>query len=203
MSSGDSGPSSSKQLVQQPAAAGRSPNQPPLLGAGGRKVIVLKSGDEEEFEVDLLDAMQSRTLRRAIEDGCGDGPMPLPNLTGPVLAKVVELFRRHRGDPRWADELQETEKEGMFKDYAPQKPTAEVKGFDREFVSVDRDALFDLLRAANFLEAPGLLDVTCDAAADAVMNMTVEEVREYFGLVNDYTPEEEAALRKQHEWAFQ
>ncbi|TYI96948.1 hypothetical protein E1A91_D01G109400v1 [Gossypium mustelinum] len=42
-----------------------------------------------------------------------------------------------------------------------------------------------------------------DEEAKAFDKALVEYVRKFFGIENDYTPEEEAELRKQNEWAFE
>ncbi|KAG4214091.1 hypothetical protein ERO13_A01G100100v2 [Gossypium hirsutum] len=42
-----------------------------------------------------------------------------------------------------------------------------------------------------------------DEEAKAFDEALVEYVRKVFGIENDYTPEEEAELRKQNEWAFE
>ncbi|WRX28336.1 SKP1 component, partial [Theobroma cacao] len=42
-----------------------------------------------------------------------------------------------------------------------------------------------------------------NAVADRIKNKSVEYVRRFFGIENDYTPEEEAAIRAENEWAFE
>ena len=36
--------------------------------------------------------------------------------------------------------------------------------------------------------------------ASKVRLMSVKQIREYFGIVNDFTPEEEAAIEKEERW---
>ncbi|KAK9127817.1 hypothetical protein Syun_016614 [Stephania yunnanensis] len=57
--------------------------------------------------------------------------------------------------------------------------------------------------AANYLDINGLLDLTCQAVADLLKGMSVEEVRKLFNIENDFTPEEEEAVRKENQWAFE
>ncbi|KAL8505182.1 hypothetical protein ACS0TY_016410 [Phlomoides rotata] len=49
--------------------------------------IVLKCSDDAEFEVDEAVAFQSRILKHVIEDAYS-GNIPLPKVTGPILAKL-------------------------------------------------------------------------------------------------------------------
>ncbi|TYI42710.1 hypothetical protein ES332_A01G117800v1 [Gossypium tomentosum] len=60
-----------------------------------------------------------------------------------------------------------------------------------------------MIMAANYLDAKDLLEMLTQAVADRIKNKSVEYVRKVFGIENDYTPEEEAELRKQNEWAFE
>uniref|UniRef100_R7WC25 SKP1 component dimerisation domain-containing protein n=1 Tax=Aegilops tauschii TaxID=37682 RepID=R7WC25_AEGTA len=76
--------------------------------------------------------------------------------------------------------------------------------FDTDFVSgIDQDTLFLLLLAAKDLDVQGLLDLACKTVADQMRGKTVEGMRAHFGIVNDYTPEEEAALRRELSWALE
>jgi S-phase kinase-associated protein 1 len=61
-------------------------------GSGDEKAatVTLISSDNEHFEVPEAVATLSQTIRHMIEDGCTDGGVPLPNVTGRILAKVLE-----------------------------------------------------------------------------------------------------------------
>ncbi|EAZ06798.1 hypothetical protein OsI_29042 [Oryza sativa Indica Group] len=160
----------------------------------GEKMILLISSDGERFELSEAAASQSKTLSHMIEDDCTDNGVPLPNVTAVVLAKVVEYFKKH------AAVTPKTATEAVAADKA--KREKELKSFDAEFVDVDRTMLLELILAANFLNAQDLLDLTCQHAADLIKDMSVEEVREVFNITNDFTPEEEAEVRKENAWAF-
>uniref|UniRef100_A0A453R7M5 SKP1 component dimerisation domain-containing protein n=1 Tax=Aegilops tauschii subsp. strangulata TaxID=200361 RepID=A0A453R7M5_AEGTS len=82
-------------------------------------------------------------------------------------------------------------------------PAEDLKSFDAEFVKVDRATLFDLILAANYLNIKGLLDLTCQTVADMIKDNTPEEIRKIFNIKNDFTPEEEAEVRKENQWAFE
>ena len=57
-------------------------------------------------------------------------------------------------------------------------------------------------QAANFLNIKGLLDLTCQSVADLIKGKSPEDIRKTFNIRNDFTPEEEAAVRKENQWAF-
>ncbi|KAL5722202.1 suppressor of kinetochore protein mutant [Ranunculus cassubicifolius] len=70
-------------------------------------------------------------------------------------------------------------------------------------MKIDQAVLFDLIMAANYLNVKGLLDLTCQTVADMIKGKTPEEIRKTFGIENDFTPEEEAELRRENQWAFE
>uniref|UniRef100_A0A0E0EL08 SKP1-like protein n=1 Tax=Oryza meridionalis TaxID=40149 RepID=A0A0E0EL08_9ORYZ len=171
-----------------------TPEEEAEVPDNGEKMILLISSDGERFELSESAASQSKTLSHIIEDDCTDNGVPLPNVTAVVLVEVVEYFKKHAAvTPKPATEA-------VAADNA--KRLEELKSFDAKFVGVDRTMLFELILAANFLNAQDLLDLTCQHAADLIKDMSVEEVREVFNITNDFTPEEEAEVRKENAWAF-
>ncbi|KAL8543312.1 hypothetical protein ACS0TY_004019 [Phlomoides rotata] len=144
--------------------------------------IVLTCSDGTEFVVDEAVALQSQTLKHMIEDGCADN-IPVPNVTAPILAKVIEYCKHHVAsvDPNDAD----------------------LKSFYEDFVKVDQPTLFDLILAANYLDIKNLLDLTCQTVADMIKGKSPEEIRTIFNIKNDFTPEEEEQIRKDNAWAFE
>ncbi|CAI9113650.1 OLC1v1014289C1 [Oldenlandia corymbosa var. corymbosa] len=68
---------------------------------------------------------------------------PSPQLTGKILAKVIEFCKRH-----------------VVVEDNTTKSDEDLKSFDEDFVKVDQDTLFDLILAANYLNIKSLLDLT-------------------------------------------
>uniref|UniRef100_A0A0E0AFM7 SKP1-like protein n=1 Tax=Oryza glumipatula TaxID=40148 RepID=A0A0E0AFM7_9ORYZ len=124
-----------------------------------------------------------------IEDDCTTNGVPLPNVASKVLAKVIEYCVKHAaaaGDN--ADDAAEVEKE--------------LKSFDAEFmIDVDKNMLYGLLLASNFLNIKSLLDLCCQHTANLIKGKSPEQIRKEFGIKNDFTPEEE--IRKENTWAFE
>lgn len=76
--------------------------------------------------------------------------------------------------------------------------------WDRKFVDdLTQDALYDLIKAANFLDIKGLLEATCQKVADMIKGKTPAQIRSIFHIANDFTEEEEAEIRKERPWAFE
>ncbi|XP_028075624.1 SKP1-like protein 1B [Camellia sinensis] len=150
-------------------------------------IIELKSSDGETFEVEEALAIELQTIKCMIEDGFADTSIPLPNVTGKILAMVIEYCKRHVDSSTFDDKIAEDE----------------LKNFDTEFVKVDHGTLFDLILAANYLNVKSLLDLTCQTVADKIKGKTPEEIYKTFNITSVFTPEEEELVRREYAWAFE
>ncbi|KAI3996370.1 hypothetical protein MKX01_026838 [Papaver californicum] len=157
-----------------------------------KSVIILRSYEGDTFEVEESTAMLSQTLKHMIEDGVAAGneiPIPLTNISSEILEKVVLFLEKHgEKEDRVEDEKQELIK------------------WDQKFVEDfkdDQKTLFGMILAADYLAAKCLLDVTCEACADMLKGKSPEWIREFFNIKNDFTPEEEAEVRRENAWAFE
>jgi S-phase kinase-associated protein 1 len=153
------------------------------------KKITLKCFDGETFEIEEAVALESQTIKHMIEDNCADSGIPLPNVTGKILAKVIEYCKKHV--------------QGASSEEGKPLNEDDLKAWDLDFVKVDQDTLFKLILAANYLNIKSLLDLTCQSTADMIKDKTPEEVRKLFNIVNDFTPEEEEEVRRANQWAFE
>jgi hypothetical protein len=55
--------------------------------------VVLQSKDGQDFKVEVQVAKKSETIKNLIEDSGVDAPIPLPNISGKTLAKLVEFMK--------------------------------------------------------------------------------------------------------------
>ncbi|GAB2295454.1 SCF ubiquitin ligase complex protein SKP1b [Dionaea muscipula] len=159
-----------------------------------KKKVVLKTSDGEIFVVDETVAMEFQTIKILDVDDVSCDNIPLPNVTGRILAKVIEYCKKH---------VENRKKEDTY--WSPNDRCAddEMKKWDEDFVKVDQDTLFDLILAANYLNVKDLLDLTCMTVANMMKGKTPEEIRKIFHIKNDYTPEEEEEVRRENQWAFE
>lgn len=144
--------------------------------------VTLLSADNHAFQVQPGVVRASVTLQNALEDAAAGDTIPVPNVSGAVLAKVLEFMRFHAAPP-------------------PDDKTAEA--FLAEFLDVCNDTLFDIILAANYLDIKTLLDAACVAVAGKIKGKSPDEIRHTFGIENDFTPEEEEAVRTENQWAFE
>ncbi|KAH8950448.1 hypothetical protein BDL97_10G085800 [Sphagnum fallax] len=154
------------------------------------KRVKLKSSDDEMFEVEEAVAFESQAVKNMIEDTGMDHPIPLPNVSSKILAKVIEYCKYHVDNQKASDDKPATSED-------------EIKAWDLDFVKVDQATLFNLILAANYLNIKNLLDLTCQTVADMIKGKTPEEIRKTFNIKNDFTPEEEDEVRRENQWAFE
>ena len=114
--------------------------------------------------------------------------IPIPNVEGKILAKVIEFCNKHA--------------QAGATDTESSKENEELKAWDAEFCKVDQGTLFQLILAANYLNIKPLLDLTCLTVANMIKGKTPEEIRATFNIENDFTPEEEEEVRRENQWAF-
>jgi S-phase kinase-associated protein 1 len=154
-----------------------------------KKKILLKSSDNETFEVEQAIAMQSQKIKHMIDDNSADETIiPIPNVTGKIMAKIIEYCKKHVDA-------------GSFEE---NPSNDELKAFDADFVKVDHGTLCDLIMAANYLDIKSLLDLTCKTLAEMIKGkpFNPEEIFKFFNIVKDFSPEEEEELRLENQWGF-
>ncbi len=156
-------------------------------------VCTLQSQDGQDFKVEVKVAKMNETIKNLIEDAGVDAPIPLPNVSGKTLAKVIEFCKYHIEHPTVsaAPAAGEDKKE---------KRSDDLVGWDVDFCKVDQATLFELILGANYLDNKALLDVTCKTVANMIKGKTPEEIRKTFNIKNDFMPEEEEQIRKENEW---
>lgn len=148
-----------------------------------------ESGEIFDFPEDSV--KMSKTLVNMMEDfgytedGDNDDlpSIPVNNMTSEVLKKVIDFCNHHK----------DSEKTEYTRD-------EEIDVWDKNFCNVSQSELFEFILAANYLDIKLLLSLTCKSVAEMIKGRSVEEIRATFNIENDFTKEEEEALRKENEW---
>ncbi|KAL2917510.1 suppressor of kinetochore protein mutant [Polyrhizophydium stewartii] len=159
--------------------------------------ITLASQDAQQFKVDKEIAERSMLLKNMLED-VGDSPdtaIPLPNVTGRILRKVIEYCTHHKDDPTPPPSEDKDEFE------SGRRRADDIEEWDAQFIKVDTDELFEIILAANYMDIRPLLDLGCKTVANMIKGKSPEEIRTLFNIENDFTPEEEEQIRRENEWA--
>ena len=143
--------------------------------AVAEETVTLTSMDEEVLVVPVRVAKHSSTIANMLDDvGKDGGVVPIPNVTGRILTKVI--------------------------DYCTRIDVGSA-GVENIVTGVDQSTLFELILAANYLDVKPLLELGCKTVADMIKGKSPDEIRATFNIKNDFTPEEEEQVRKELEWA--
>jgi len=156
--------------------------------------VKLVSQEGKTFEVEKRVAEMSELVKSMIsEDSDSESDqdeIPLPNVTSQTLTKVLEFCEHHCAEPLC--EIEKPLTSASMSDV--------VQAWYAKFVDVERDALFELIAAANYLDIKPLFNLTTATLALLMRGKDVEGLRATFGIENDFTPEEEAMVREENKW---
>ena len=68
-----------------------------------------------------------------------------------------------------------------------------------QFFNVKKDDLFELMLAANFLDVKPLFTMVSVAISQQLINLNVEQAREFLYIKSDWKPEEEKRVQEENE----
>jgi S-phase kinase-associated protein 1 len=130
--------------------------------------VFLTSSDGKLFTVEEKVAFKSVLIKNMLEDlGESDpaSPIPILNVDSIILEKVIEYATHHK------DNVEDKEWDSIFTD------------------SVDKNTMFAIIMAANFLDMKDLLDTGCQTVANMIKGKSVDEIEEILGLENYFERE--------------
>jgi len=134
--------------------------------------VNLESCDGKVFKIDKDIAVKSQLIFNMLEDVDDESDnenIPLPNVTGDILEKVIEYCEHHRDDK--IDEYDFDDDDN--KDSWDENYLGNFKS---------KEQLFDTALAANYMDIKTLLNLTCRHIADNIRGKTAEDIREYFNI---------------------
>ena len=153
--------------------------------------LKLVSQELEKITVPRKVALMSELVRTMSEGDKDEKEIPLPNVKSAVLRKVVTYLQYHVDNP--PKEIEKPLKSANMNEVVAQ--------WDADFCDVDQELLFELILAANYMDIKPLLDLSCAKVASMIKGKTPEQIRKTFNITNDFTPEEEEAVRAENKWA--
>ena len=145
-------------------------------------LITLVSSDNQKIDIDSESAQKSNLLKGLISDfNVRQEPVQLPDIKFDILKKVVEYLTYYKSkNPR---------------DIPKPMPSANlsevIDDWDVKFInSIELESVFDLINAANYMDIPSLLDLSCAKIASLMKGKTSQEIRTMFNIECDLTDEE-------------
>lgn len=152
--------------------------------------IQLVSKDNQVFTVNARSIILSSLIQDMIEENEDEMPrIPVPNVEGKTLEKVIEYCNYHYDKP-----IEEIEKplKGDVNDY--------ICEWDKKFLEMEQHLLIDVIMASNYLNIKSLLDLTCAKIASMIRGKSPQQIRDIFGIENDFTKEEEEQVIEENKW---
>ncbi|XP_054813307.1 SKP1-like protein 17 [Prosopis cineraria] len=162
-----------------------------------KRKITVKSCDDQVFVVDEAVAAHSPILSLFFTDeNHSDDPISFSRMiSGKVLSLAIKYCAYH------ADHRQVIASSSSSVD--PLINRKHVAEWEYEFindVAKDKDTLFYLTKAANYLNIEGLLNLACKNLASFTVGKTPDQIRIVFSIKNIHYKEEDEEIRKELGW---
>ena len=148
--------------------------------------IILISSDNENFQVEKAIAMEIGAVRNLLEDFEDEISIPLTQVNKEILKKVIDFITHHHEYSFLS--RNDNEKKGVLTQW------------DMSFFNMEQQKLFELIIAASVLDVQELFDLGCKYVAELIKGKNVDELRKTFGIVNDFTKEEEEEIKQKNKW---
>ncbi|KAH3685960.1 hypothetical protein WICPIJ_003082 [Wickerhamomyces pijperi] len=137
--------------------------------------VKLQSQDDQEFDLERQLIERSVLLKNLLNDTEYDyadsEPIPLPNVKGATLKKVIEWCEHHK-DSTFPDDNDEDARK-----------SAPLDDWDKTFLNnVDDEMLYEIILAANYLNIRPLLDSGCKTIAEMIRGKSADEIRRIFNI---------------------
>ena len=154
--------------------------------------VKLQTMDGEIVEVDKEIASLSTVIKGLLEDAPDqDEAIPLPSVKKAILDKIIEFCTY----------IKDNQPPVIEKPLRSNQLSDVVSQWYADFVNLEQEVLFEMIMAANFMDIKPLLELACAKVASLIKGKTVPEIRQFFNIENDFTPEEEAQIIDENRWA--
>ena len=156
--------------------------------------VIMVSSDGQKFEISVKAAMRSQIMKESI---MGNNQEEIEfnanNIKGDILKKIVEYLEHYENEE--PKEIERPLPSLNFKEC--------VDEWDYNFIDVDINTIFKIINASNYLNIPPLLELSSAKMASIIKGKTTEEVRQLFGIQNEFTPEEEQQIIEENKWCME
>jgi S-phase kinase-associated protein 1 len=149
------------------------------LDANVSQNVTLTSKNDEPFEIDRQFATISKLVKAAVESDPDASYVKIPGVDGRILKLVVEYMNHHKG----------TEPELIPKPLRSKNMKDVVSDpWDAEFIDrigVDKQQLYDLVLAANYMDIASLLHLGCAKVASFIKGQPLEKIKEILSVPSE------------------
>ena len=165
-----------------------------MVEAAQSETVKLQCSEDEVISVNKAHAEHSTLIKGLIDDGGAedpDTPLPIPQVTASVMNKCMD-FVALMGVVGAEPEIEQPLPSNDLAQHVDQRYA--------EYITkdVDQALLFDIVLAANYLDIKPLLKLGSAKIASLIKGKSIEEIRQFFQMDNDFTPEEEQRIREEN-----
>lgn len=172
------------------------------VGITGADEVKIMTNDGVELCISLKAAEMSNVFKDMLVDREEDDEDPIPvEVNSRIMKYVIEYMEFHNNNR--ADEIPKPiPKDKTLLDF--------IGEWDKTFIcdkiidnpseeNVKKQFLAELLTAANYLQIKDLIALSAAGFAYVIRQCgTTEKIREVFGIINDFTPEEEKKITEEN-----
>ena len=148
--------------------------------------IRLESGDGVTFRLDAEAAKASTLLNNIIEafgvNEEDEEPTPLPRIKENILKKIIQWMEFHHSNPG-------SPSPSFYGKGRKKEEELDICPWDQRFLELNKETLFELLIAVDFMDIDLLRATICRYIAKKIQGMDHEEIRGYFNLHKETTQE--------------
>jgi len=136
---------------------------------GSLKVV---SKDKKEYDVERKNAFISTLIKTSLDTDPSATEVPIPGVASPILTEVIAYMNHHKGvePPIIEKPLRSKVMKDVCKD-----------PFDADFIDRigdNRQALYDLILAANYMDIKSLLHLGCAKVASLIKGQPLEKIKD-------------------------
>lgn len=150
------------------------------------EMVELLSKDNKRFSITCSMAKMSTYFKNIIDMDMTTREIQLPYIHSTTIEKLVSWMEYHKNIPPMT----------ISRPLPHSNLKTIVGSWDADFMDCDLDLIYDLLLASNFLGILSLLELCCAKIASLMIGKTPNNIRDVFGLPEDFNPEEEIAFQK-------
>ena len=156
--------------------------------------VIMISSDGQKFEISVKAAMRSQIMKESI---MGNNQEEIEfnanNIKGDILKKVVEYLEHYENEE--PKEIERPLPSLNFQEC--------VDEWDYNFIDINLDTIFEIILASNYLDISPLLELASAKMASVIKGKTTEELRQTFGIQNEFTPEKEQQIIEENKWCME
>ncbi len=210
------------------SASNKKPS-PPVYSSDHERVIILESSDKVEFHLMAHQCLTSRLIQDAIDNDEEDIDVypdysnatfdseckppstliPLANVRSDCLAHVVKFMKHHAVEPLHPIKLHphpnssgpSVSNTSLIRDGAIDDIITQ-EWYRRFIKEMSKEMVFQIVNAANYMDIPSLLNLSCLKVSVDLMDKSAEDIRKVLNLPK-MTEEEERRARDEHSWIFE